>query len=128
MASERAKPKMAYEKSCCFKDGFRAYPIIKEPNTEPIPAPEPATPTVAAPAPMNFAAESISRDTGDVDTVRWIGCELISVDRLLIKNGDAMGRIPFDDDEIVRSEAPASRKLFMISEVLWMDCTCKYRV
>lgn len=34
--------------------------MIREPNTEPIPAPDPATPTVAAPAPMNFAAESIS--------------------------------------------------------------------
>lgn len=28
--------------------------------------PDPATPTVAAPAPMNLAAESISRVTGDV--------------------------------------------------------------
>jgi len=35
--------------------------MIKEPNTDPIPAPDPATPTVAAPAPMNLAAESISR-------------------------------------------------------------------
>lgn len=29
-------------------------------------SPDPATPTVAAPAPMNLAAESISRVTGDV--------------------------------------------------------------
>jgi len=28
--------------------------------------PEPATPTVAAPAPMNLAAESMSRVTGEV--------------------------------------------------------------
>ena len=35
--------------------------MIKEPKTDPIPAPDPATPTVAAPAPINFAAESISR-------------------------------------------------------------------
>jgi len=28
--------------------------------------PDPAIPTVAAPAPMNFAAESISLDTADV--------------------------------------------------------------
>lgn len=28
--------------------------------------PDPATPTVAAPAPINLAAESISRVTGDV--------------------------------------------------------------
>lgn len=43
-----------------MRDGFRAYPIMSDPNTVPIPAPDPATPTVAAPAPMNFAAESIS--------------------------------------------------------------------
>lgn len=34
--------------------------MIKLPNTLPIPAPDPATPTVAAPAPINLAAESIS--------------------------------------------------------------------
>ena len=34
--------------------------MIREPKTEPIPAPDPATPTVAAPAPMNLAAESMS--------------------------------------------------------------------
>ena len=51
---------MAYEKSCCFNEGLRAYPIMREPKTDPIPAPDPATPTVAAPAPMNLAAESIS--------------------------------------------------------------------
>ena len=34
---------------------------MREPKTDPIPAPDPATPTVAAPAPINFAAESISR-------------------------------------------------------------------
>lgn len=37
--------------------------MIRLPNTVPIPAPEPATPTVAAPAPMNFAAVSMSRET-----------------------------------------------------------------
>jgi len=61
MASERAKPRMAYVNSCCFRDGLRAYPMIKLPKTVPIPAPEPASPTVAAPAPMNFAAASTSR-------------------------------------------------------------------
>jgi len=35
--------------------------MMREPNTVPIPAPDPATPTVAAPAPMNLAAVSISR-------------------------------------------------------------------
>jgi len=34
--------------------------MIKDPKTDPIPAPDPATPTVAAPAPMNLAAESMS--------------------------------------------------------------------
>jgi len=34
--------------------------MMSDPKTEPIPAPDPATPTVAAPAPMYFAAESIS--------------------------------------------------------------------
>lgn len=40
MASERAKPRMAYEKSCPFRVGFREQPIIKDPNTTPIPMPE----------------------------------------------------------------------------------------
>merc|ERR1712119_224578 len=40
--------------------------MIKLPKTVPIPAPDPATPTVAAPAPMNLAAASISRFGGDV--------------------------------------------------------------
>ena len=31
--------------------------MMREPKTEPIPAPDPATPTVAAPAPMNLAAD-----------------------------------------------------------------------
>lgn len=37
--------------------------MMRLPNTVPIPAPEPATPTVAAPAPMNLAAVSMSRET-----------------------------------------------------------------
>ena len=41
--------------------------MIRDPKTDPIPAPEPATPTVAAPAPMNLAAESMSR----LDDVVW---------------------------------------------------------
>merc|ERR1719309_1763453 len=61
MASDRANPRMAYENSCCFRLGFLAYPMMRDPNTDPIPAPDPATPTVAAPAPMNLAAESMSR-------------------------------------------------------------------
>ena len=34
--------------------------MMRLPNTVPILAPEPATPTVAAPAPMNLAAVSMS--------------------------------------------------------------------
>jgi len=34
--------------------------MIRLPNTVPIPAPDPATPTVAAPAPMNLEAVSMS--------------------------------------------------------------------
>ncbi|MCX7564693.1 hypothetical protein OS176_14370, partial [Xanthomonadaceae bacterium XH05] len=63
IASDRANPKIAYENNCCFRDGFLAYPMMRLPNTVPIPAPEPATPTVAAPAPMNLAAVSMSRLT-----------------------------------------------------------------
>ena len=44
--------------------------MIKDPKTDPIPAPDPATPTVAAPAPMNLAAESISRLAAEVVRVR----------------------------------------------------------
>lgn len=36
-------------------------------------SPDPATPTVAAPAPMNLAAESISRVTGEVWKDRTCG-------------------------------------------------------
>ncbi len=43
---------------------------MSDPNTDPIPAPDPATPTVAAPAPMNFAAESISLRTTEVERDR----------------------------------------------------------
>lgn len=42
--------------------------MIKDPKMLPIPAPDPATPTVAAPAPMNLAAESMSLETAEV----WI--------------------------------------------------------
>lgn len=47
--------------------------MINEPNTDPIPAPDPATPTVAAPAPMNFAAVSMSRLIEEVWKLRTIG-------------------------------------------------------
>ena len=41
MASDKANPRIAYENNCGFRDGFRAYPMIKLPKTVPIPAPEP---------------------------------------------------------------------------------------
>lgn len=53
--------------------------MISEPNTDPIPAPDPATPTVAAPAPINFAAESMSRLTVEVWKLRTIGDKLTGV-------------------------------------------------
>ena len=37
-ASDKAKPKRAQEKSCCFRDGFLAQPMIKLPNSAPVPA------------------------------------------------------------------------------------------
>ncbi len=37
IASDKAKPKMAQEKSCCFKLGFLAQATTSEPNTVPIP-------------------------------------------------------------------------------------------
>lgn len=47
--------------------------MMRDPKTVPIPAPEPAQPTVAAPAPMNLAAESISRVTAVVWNDRTCG-------------------------------------------------------
>ena len=52
--------------------------MIKLPKTLPIPAPDPATPTVAAPAPMNLAAESMSRLTSEVWIDRAMGDALTS--------------------------------------------------
>ena len=46
------------------------YPMMSDPKTDPIPAPDPATPTVAAPAPMNLAAESMSLRAAEVERVR----------------------------------------------------------
>ena len=45
---------------------------IKEPKTDSMPAPDPAIPTVEAPAPMNLAADSISLLVGVVyRTLAW---------------------------------------------------------
>lgn len=51
---------MVQEKSRSFSAGFLAPPGTRLPNTVAIPAPEPAVPIVAAPAPGNLAAVSMS--------------------------------------------------------------------
>ena len=56
MASVNANPIMVYRNIFASNDGFRDIPIMNAPNTVPIPTPAPAKPTVAAPAPINFAA------------------------------------------------------------------------
>lgn len=58
MASERAKPRMTYEKSCCFK-----VPDItsdKAPEHSPNPSPRASHLAVAAATPLNLAAVSMS--------------------------------------------------------------------
>ena len=40
--------------------------MMRDPKTDPMPAPDPATPTVAAPAPMNFAAANINIGSMDL--------------------------------------------------------------
>jgi len=66
--------------------------MIKLPKTVPIPAPLPATPTVAAPAPMNLAAESISLFRGVVCNERVITAAVAGLRelRLLTKEGAAV--------------------------------------
>ena len=56
MASENAKPNIAYENNWPLKDGFLATPNIKAPNTTPIPTPAPINPVVAKPVPIILAA------------------------------------------------------------------------
>lgn len=71
--------------------------MIKLPNTVPMPAPDPATPTVAAPAPMNLAAVSMSLETALVwnsrlTTWSWgalLGCCLEGSWGLLRKEAEA---------------------------------------
>lgn len=49
MASVRANPNTAYENSTGADRGFKAVPRIKEPNTMPIPTPEPLIDVAAIP-------------------------------------------------------------------------------
>ena len=55
--------------------------MIKEPKTEPIPAPDPATPTVAAPAPINLAAESMSVLEAEVDRRAYTKIEINKIEK-----------------------------------------------
>ena len=58
MAFERAKPRGLQE--LLFQKRVPGITVMKLPNTVPLPALEPATPAVAAPAPGNLAAVSES--------------------------------------------------------------------
>ena len=70
--------------------------MIKLTNSAPVPAPEPATPTVAAPMPVNLAAVSISQEKTLVwysclatwsGTLLWEGCP-VEISGLLRKEAD----------------------------------------
>jgi len=63
--------------------------MINEPKTDPIPAPDPATPTVAAPAPMNLAAESMSLFVWVVESGRTCGGVIIMNLLVLVDVADA---------------------------------------
>ena len=59
VASDRANPRIAYENNCGRRAGLRAVAVIRPLNTTPIPTPAPASPIVANPDPMYFAACSM---------------------------------------------------------------------
>jgi hypothetical protein len=59
VASARANPKIAYEKSCPRRAGFRAVEAIRDEKILPIPIPAPVSPIAANPAPMYFAAANM---------------------------------------------------------------------
>lgn len=54
VASAKANPRIAYEKSCPRRAGLRATPVMRLPNTVPIPAPAPMSPEAATPAPITI--------------------------------------------------------------------------
>lgn len=56
VASANANPNIAYANNCPLRDGFRATPNMRAPNTTPIPTPAPINPVVAKPVPMILAA------------------------------------------------------------------------
>ena len=63
--------------------------MMRLPNTVPIPAPEPATPTVAAPAPMNLAAVSMSRETALVWKERAATTDWLSGNKAWERRGES---------------------------------------
>ena len=69
--------------------------MMRDPNTDPIPAPDPATPTVAAPAPMNLAALSMSCLAEEVCSreVAWAEAGLIQA---MARRGDTERRAMAD--------------------------------
>ena len=72
--------------------------MMRDPKTEPIPAPDPATPTVAAPAPMNLAAESMSCLAAEV-WMRLVACTvagLMLLQAAMLRRGDTERRAMAD--------------------------------
>ena len=72
--------------------------MMRDPKTEPIPAPDPATPTVAAPAPMNLAAESISALGAEV-WMREVACTVAGrMERMaaMVRRGETARRAMAD--------------------------------
>jgi hypothetical protein len=63
MASQNAKPKRAYVKSCPLREGFLLTASIRPAKTTPIPTPDPATEIVANPAPRILAEASIKKES-----------------------------------------------------------------
>ena len=63
VASDKANPRIAYWNNWGRMLGFRLVADISDENTSPIPTPAPASPIVANPAPMYFAACNIFVDT-----------------------------------------------------------------
>ena len=70
MAFERAKPRGLQE--LLFQKRVPGITVMKLPNTVPLQAPEPATPSVVAPAPGNLAAVSKSLEMALVWKL-WLG-------------------------------------------------------
>ena len=78
--------------------------MMRDPNTEPMPAPDPATPTVAAPAPMNLAALSMSCLGAEVWSreVAWALAGLMLLMAAMARRGDTDRRAMADILLVVR--------------------------